>query len=72
MNAKWFNIDQRDFDLINYFGMGFVKIVILLFFLFPYWPFNPCFEKERGNLCLISVMTMHGGGFYEREDVDYT
>lgn len=35
-NAKWFNIGRRDFDLINYFGMGFVKISILLFFFFPY------------------------------------
>jgi hypothetical protein len=35
-NAIWFNIGKRDFDLINYYGMGFVKISILLFFLFPY------------------------------------
>ena len=36
INAKWFNVGKRDFDLINYFGMGFVKISILLFFFFPY------------------------------------
>jgi hypothetical protein len=35
-NAIWFNIERRDFDLINTFGMGFVKISILLFFFFPY------------------------------------
>jgi hypothetical protein len=35
-NAIWFNIGRRDFDLINYFGMGFMKISILLFFFFPY------------------------------------
>jgi len=35
-SAKWFNIEKRDFDLINYYGMGFVKISILLFFFFPY------------------------------------
>ena len=35
-NAKWFNIGKRDFDLINYFGMGFVKISIILLFFFPY------------------------------------
>jgi len=33
-NAIWFNIGRRDFDLINYFGMGFMKISILLFFSF--------------------------------------
>jgi hypothetical protein len=36
MNAKWFDIGKRDFDLINYYGIGFVKISILLFFFFPY------------------------------------
>ena len=35
-NAKWFNIGKRDFDLINYFGMGFVKISIFVFFFLPY------------------------------------
>jgi hypothetical protein len=36
MNAKWFDIGKRDFNLINYYGIGFVKISILLFFFFPY------------------------------------
>ena len=36
MNAKWFDIGRRDFELINYVGIGFVKISILLFFLLPY------------------------------------
>ncbi len=36
MNATWFDIDKHTFDLINYCGIGFMKIVILLFFLFPY------------------------------------
>ena len=37
MNARWFvDIGRHDFDLINYYGMGFVKICNILFFLFPY------------------------------------
>ena len=36
INARWFDIGKRDFDLINYFGIGFLKICILLFFLLPY------------------------------------
>jgi len=47
MNAKWFNIDKRDFDLINYFGMGFVKISILLFFLLPYLAIKSMLRKRR-------------------------
>jgi hypothetical protein len=48
MNAKWFNIDKRDFDLINYFGMGFVKMSILLFFFFPYLAIKSTLRKRTG------------------------
>jgi len=46
VNAKWFNIGKRDFDLINYFGMGFVKISILLFFFFPYLSIRSMFRRK--------------------------
>ena len=46
MNARWFNIGRRDFDLINYFGMGFVKISILLFFFFPYLSIRSMLRKK--------------------------
>ena len=47
MNAKWFNIGKRDFDMINYFGMGFVKISILLFFFFPYLAIRSILRKKE-------------------------
>ena len=47
MNARWFNIGKRDFDLINYFGIGFVKISILLFFLFPYLAIRSMLQKKE-------------------------
>jgi uncharacterized membrane protein YukC len=46
-NAKWFNIGKRDFDLINYFGMGFVKISILLFFFFPYLAIRSMLRRKE-------------------------
>ncbi len=46
-NAKWFNIGKRDFDLINYFGMGFVKVSILLFFLFPYLAIRSMLRRKE-------------------------
>jgi hypothetical protein len=46
-NAKWFNIERRDFDLINYFGMGFVKISILLFFFFPYLAIRSMLRRKK-------------------------
>ena len=47
MNAKWFNIGKRDFDLINYFGMAFVKISILLFFFFPYLAIRSMLRRKE-------------------------
>ena len=49
MNARWFNIDRRDFELINYFGIGFVKIVIFLFFLLPYLAIKSMLRKGTGK-----------------------
>ncbi len=55
-NAKWFNIGKRDFDLINYFGIGFVKISILLFFLFPLSGYKIDVAKKRKKItCAINV-----------------
>ena len=36
LHAKWFEITRRDFDLINYCGMGFVKLLAFVLFLVPY------------------------------------
>jgi len=47
MNARWFNIGKRDFDLINYFGIGFVKISIFLFFLFPYLAIRSMLQRKE-------------------------
>jgi hypothetical protein len=47
MNAKWFNINKRDFELINYFGMGFVKVSILFFFFIPYLAIRSMLRKRR-------------------------
>ncbi|HSB03702.1 MAG TPA: hypothetical protein VLK23_00815 [Thermodesulfobacteriota bacterium] len=47
MNARWFNIDRRDFELINYFGIGFVKLSIVLFFFFPYLAIKSTLRKRK-------------------------
>jgi hypothetical protein len=47
MNARWFNIDERDFELINYFGMGFVKLSVIIFFLFPYLAIKWTLRNKR-------------------------
>ena len=34
--SQWFELDRRAFDLMNYYGMAFVKTISILFFLIPY------------------------------------
>ena len=36
IHAKWFQISRHEYDLLNYYGMAFVKVCNFLFFLFPY------------------------------------
>ena len=47
INIKWFNIGKRDFDLINYFGMGFMKISILLLFFIPYLAIRSMLRRKE-------------------------
>ena len=36
MNSRWFGISRHEFDLLNYGLIGFLKIINIAFFLFPY------------------------------------
>ena len=36
MHSRWFDLSRREFELFCYGGSGLIKIVSLLFFLFPY------------------------------------
>jgi hypothetical protein len=47
LNARWFDIGKHNFDLINYFGMGFFKICIILFFLLPYLAIKSMSRKKQ-------------------------
>jgi Family of unknown function (DUF6868) len=38
--AGWFGVSAENFDLLNYAGMMFYKLVIFLFFLVPYLAFR--------------------------------
>lgn len=50
INAKWFDIGKRDFHLINYYGMGFVKLSILVGFLFPYLSIRLILRKKKESI----------------------
>jgi hypothetical protein len=47
LNTKWFAIDRHEFDLINYGGMAFLKIINLAFFLSPYLAIKVWLRKKR-------------------------
>jgi hypothetical protein len=47
LNTKWFGISRSDFDLINYGGMVFLKIINLVIFLSPYLAIKLLLRKKR-------------------------
>ena len=36
LHSRWFMIPRQSFDALHYAGMAFMKISLILFFLFPY------------------------------------
>jgi hypothetical protein len=36
MHSRLFEVERHNFDMVCYYGMGFIKMVGFLFFLFPY------------------------------------
>ena len=47
LHTTWFELSKHEFDLINYCGMGLVKIYIILFFLFPYLAIKLVLRKKK-------------------------
>lgn len=47
LNTKWFAISRSEFDLINYGGMAFLKIINLVFILSPYLAIKLLLWKRR-------------------------
>ncbi|MEA5114453.1 MAG: hypothetical protein VB050_10535 [Geobacteraceae bacterium] len=48
MNARWFNINSHEFDLLNYGLIGFLKIINIAFFLFPYLSIKLLLRRKSG------------------------
>jgi len=36
IHSGWFPLTPKDYVVVNYFGMAFMKILIVVFFLIPY------------------------------------
>jgi phosphatidylglycerophosphate synthase len=46
-HAQWFAVSRHDYALVNYYGMAFVKICAISFFLFPYFAIKLVLRKGR-------------------------
>jgi hypothetical protein len=46
-HARWFELSRHDYALVNYYGMAFVKICAIIFFLFPYFAIKMVRRKAR-------------------------
>jgi hypothetical protein len=47
MQAQWFTVTRHDYALINYYGIAFVKLCAIIFFLFPYFAVKLVLRKRR-------------------------
>ena len=47
IHSSWFEISRHDFELMNYYGMAFTKIVSFLFFLIPYVSIKLILRKKQ-------------------------
>jgi hypothetical protein len=47
MHAQWFELTRHDYALINYYGIAFVKVSAIIFFLFPYFAIKLVLRKRR-------------------------
>lgn len=46
VHSQWFEMSRTSFNLINYCGIGLLKITILVFFLFPYLAVRMVLQKR--------------------------
>ena len=49
MNVRWFAISRHEFDLVNYVGIAFLKIINIVFFLFPYLSIKLLLRRKKGQ-----------------------
>ncbi|MCL5126347.1 MAG: hypothetical protein M1511_17980 [Deltaproteobacteria bacterium] len=49
ITSNWFDVSRHDYDLMSYFGITFVKICNILFFLFPYLSIRLLLRKKEMN-----------------------
>jgi len=49
IHSKFFEISMHNYDLLIYYGMAFIKMCAILFFLFPYISIKLVIRKREKN-----------------------
>jgi hypothetical protein len=47
--AQIFGLTQHELNLLHYGGMGLMKLIVILFFLFPYVAIRLVLKKKRSH-----------------------
>ena len=47
IHSKWFALSRHDYDVLFYYGMAFIKMCAILFFLFPYFSIKLVLRNPR-------------------------
>lgn len=47
VQSRWFDMGKSSFYIINYCGMGLLKLSLIVFFLFPYLAIRIALRKSK-------------------------
>lgn len=50
IQSYWFELNRYEYDLLNYYGMAFVKMCAFIFFLFPYIAIKLVLRKNKKSM----------------------
>ena len=50
LNSQWFKVGKHEYDLVCYYGIAFMKICAITFFLFPYIAIKLVLRKNKKSI----------------------
>ena len=50
LTSQWFKVSKHEYDLVCYYGIAFMKICVLTFFLFPYIAIKLVLRKNKKSI----------------------
>ena len=50
LTSQWFKVSKHEYDLVCYYGIAFMKICVLTFFLLPYIATKLVLRKNKKSI----------------------